>query len=98
MSDKDLIDLDTLLHGKPTWEEVVAFWKVDGDFCEEQYLVAAIEKHLLTEEQRKLMFDHHLSIEKMLNGRYVGGAEVSAAVGRIYDEWNAKLGFEAFGA
>jgi len=98
MSDKDLIDLDTLLHGSPTWEEVVAFWKVDGDFCEEQYLVAAIEKHLQTEEQRKLMFDHHLSIEKMLNGRYSAARRSCAAVQRIYGEWNAKLGFKAFGA
>lgn len=97
MSESKLIDLDTLLCGRPTWDQVVAFWK-DGEFCEEQYLVAAIEKHLLTEEQRKLMFDRHLSIEKMLNGRYVGGAEVGAAVERIYDEWNARLGFEAFGA
>ena len=37
------------------------------------------------------------SIEKMLNGRYVGTPEVSRVVFDMFDEWNAKLGFKAFG-
>ena len=91
-----MIDLDELLFGTPTWEQVVAFWK-NGEFCEEHYLIEAIEKHLLTEEQRKQMFDSRLTIEKILNGRYVGTPEVSRVVFDIFDEWNAKLGFKAFG-
>lgn len=90
-----MIDLDALLHGTPTWDQVVEFWKDDGEFCGEEYLVPAIEKHLLTEDQRKRMFDAHLSIEKMLNGRYYG--RQAPVVQAIYDEWNAKLGFKAFG-
>jgi hypothetical protein len=90
-----MIDLDELLNGTPTWDQVLEFWKDDGDFCGEQYLVEAIEKHLLTEDQRKRMFDAHLSIEKMLNGRY--GISLSPVVQAIYDEWNQKLGFKEFG-
>ena len=93
-----MIELDELLNGAPTWAQVVEFWKDDGEFCEEHYLIEAIEKHLLTEEQRKRMFDARLTIEKMLNGRYVGTPEVSRVVFDIYDEWNAKLGFKEFGS
>jgi hypothetical protein len=92
-----MIDLDGLLNGSPTWEQIVEFWKDDGDFCEEAYLVQAIEKWLQTEEQRKRMFDARLSIEKMLNGRYVPDGKTDLIVEAIYAEWNAKLGFKAFG-
>lgn len=92
-----MIDLDELLNGSPTWEQVVEFWKDDGDFCGEEYLVQAIERWLLTEDQRKRMFDSRLSIEKMLNGRYVSSGKVGEAVETIYAEWNTKLGFLAFG-
>jgi len=33
-----MIDLDELLNGSPTWEQVVEFWKDDGDFCGEEVL------------------------------------------------------------
>ena len=89
-----MIDLDALLYGTPTWKQVVEFWK-HGDFCEERYTVQAIEKHLLTEDQRKRMFDMRLSIEKMLNGRH-GNLE-SSTVDAIFEEWNTKLGFREFG-
>ena len=91
-----MIDLDGLLFGNPRWEEVVEFWKDDGEFCEERYLVDAIKKHLRTEDQRRRMFNLDVSIEDMLNGRYTG--DKSDAVRAIFDEWNAKLGFKAFGS
>jgi hypothetical protein len=93
-----MIDLEELLNGTPTWEQVVEFWKDDGEFCKEYYLVEAIEKWLLTEEQRKIMFDNRLSIEKMLNGRYPCSDEMYKVVHGIYDAWNAKLGFKKFGS
>lgn len=92
-----MIELDELLNETPTWEQVVEFWRDDGEFGEEHYLVNAIERWLLTEEQRKLMFDHRLSIEKMLNGRYAGTKENVKAVSGIFEAWNIKLGFIAFG-
>jgi hypothetical protein len=96
LKDVELVDLDCLCYaGPPAWEQVQKFW-LEGEWCEEKYLVKAIELHLLTEEQRKRMFDLHLSIEKMLNGRY-GGEDESAAVRSIYGEWNKKLGYHAFG-
>ena len=90
-----MIELDQLLSGNATMEQVAEFWKEDGEFHDERYLVQAIEKWLLTEDQRKAMFDARLTIEKMLNGEYDDkGEKVDSA---IYAEWNAKLGFKAFG-
>lgn len=86
--------LDELLYGNPDWEQIVAFFKT-GDFHEEQYLVEAIEQHLLTEDQRKLIFDSKLSIEKMLNGRTT--SQHSLVTQQVYNEWNTKLGFKYFG-
>ena len=86
-----MIDLDELLTGTPDWSSVVYFWQY-GEFDNESYLVEAIERYLLTEDQRKLMFDARLSIEKILNGRYSD----SSVVDVIVAEWNAKLGFKAF--
>lgn len=92
----ELIDLDELLHGDPTWQQVQEFFQY-GEFCEERYDVEAIEKHLLTEEQRIGMFNYHLSIEKMLNGRYPCQGKEKEFVYSCYEAWNAKLGFKAFG-
>jgi hypothetical protein len=92
-----MIDLDDLLyHGPsnpPTWAQVVEFFR-DGEFHEEHYLVAAIKKHLLTEEQREWMHER-ISIEDMLNGRTDGAYERDVV--RIFEEWNTKLGFHHFG-
>ena len=89
-----VIDLDQLLHGSCTPEEVSAFFK-DGEFFEEHYLVSAVERHLLTEVQRKTMFDFHLTLEKMFNGRY--GSQEEATVFEIFEQWNTKLGHKHFG-
>lgn len=91
---KEIIELDELLYGTPEWEKIVEFFK-EGDFPEESYLIAAIEKHLQTEEQRQAIFDNGISIEKMLNGRTTG--DTSSLKQSIYDAWNAKLGFKSFG-
>lgn len=91
---ENTIDLDALLNGEPTWDEVVAFFKAD-DFCEESYLVDAIKKHLRTEEQRKTLFDLDLSIEDCLNGRYTD--QQGKVIHAIYQQWNDKLGFKHFG-
>jgi len=89
------IELDELLTGTPSWEDVVEFFRI-GEFHDERYTVAAIEKHLLTEEQRKKMFDLRFDIVKMLNG-YVEGEEPQKVKYDIFAEWNAKLGFHHFG-
>ncbi len=88
------MELDELLSGQPSWEWVVSFFK-EGEFCQERYLVTAIKKHLLTEEQRKKLFELNLSIEECLNGGYTGDQEDS--VRSIYNEWNQKLGLHYFG-
>jgi hypothetical protein len=90
-----LIELETLLHGEPTLEQVREFFR-RGEFHEEHYSVAAIKRHLLTNEQKNLMVIHDLSIEDMLNGR-VAGEERNAIVAGFYRVWNARLGFAHFG-
>ncbi len=87
-----MIDLDELLYGEPRWADVVEFWQYE-DFPDEHYLVAAIEKHLQTEDQRKQLFEARLSIGKLLNGRFPGDSTVAA---EIFDAWNAKLGYKGF--
>lgn len=88
------LDLDYILFGSPKKEEICAYF-ARGEFHVEHYLVEAIEEHLLTEEQRKTMFENKLSIEKMLNGRY-GGKEEPVVLS-IEKEWNEQLGFKCFG-
>lgn len=90
-----MIDLDELLNGSPSWEQVTEFFR-NGEFHEESYLVEAIELYLQTDVQRQLIFDNRLSIEKMLNGRTQ--PQHSSITQQIYDEWNSKLGFKNFGA
>jgi len=87
------IDCDWLLNGEPTWPQVVEFFKI-GSFDSEEYLVAAIKKHLRTTHQRQWLALADISIEDVLNGRY--GADMENAVRGILDEWNTKLGFTHF--
>ena len=68
-------------------------WFKDGEYDDEKYLVQAIKMHLLTEQQKTMLFRVDLSIEDCLNGRYGEQPEVEA----MYEEWNAKLGFRCFG-
>lgn len=93
--DINRLELDYILYGDPSWDEVRKFF-LDGEFYEEHYLVQAIERHLLTDEQRTLMFMNHLTTEKMLNGRVEGQAGLDAE-NQIYAGWNEKLGWIHFG-
>ena len=93
------MDLDWLLNlaprlgtGSPEDDREIRDCFREGEFDSEEYLVEAIEKHLLTEDQRRQLFDNKLSIEKLLNGRF--GDE--PVVDQIFAEWNTALGFEHF--
>lgn len=66
-------------------------------FDSEEYLVSAIKQYLRTEEQRKWLYDHDLSIEDCLNGRYPGDLEEEVAE-VLYKPWNEILGFREFGS
>jgi len=75
---------------KEEWEEAC------GYFDKEEYLVAAIKKHLLTEDQKQILFNMNLSVEDLLNGRYpIGQGELIQHI--FYDVWNEKLGWKDFG-
>lgn len=65
-----------------------------GGFDSEEYLVAAIKRHLLTEDQRRRLYDLRLSIEDLLNGRVEGDQGI---YDEVFDVWNAALGWKAFG-
>lgn len=86
-----MIDLDTLLYGKPAWEEVVEFFN-KGEFYEEHYNVAAIKKYLITAEQKKEMCNNDISIEDILNGR----CSNTQLFEKIIKEWDAKIGGGVF--
>ena len=89
------IELDTLLFGTPSWNEVVDFWQ-RGEFHGEEYQVPAIKKHLRTDAQRKILADLDISIEEMLHGR-IDSQAGNVAVKAIFEEWNKKLGFHYYG-
>lgn len=93
------LDLDALLNfvstlGSGTDDEAIKEFFQKGSFDNEPYLIQAIEKHLQTEDQRKAIYDAHLSIEKILNGRF--GDDHSNLITTIFTEWNAKIGFIYF--
>lgn len=93
---KPPIDLEELLHGNPTWEEVVRFWKEDGEFFEEKYHMAAIKRYLRTPEQKIRLDEADISLEELMSGSY-GHAFHSMTQG-ILKEWNEKLGFHYYGS
>lgn len=96
-----MIELDTLLHGNPTREQVQEFFR-EGEFCQEHYLVAAIKKHLRTPAQKVILDRLDLSIEECLNGRYgdrpdaVSGKTQEILIAEMYADWNRRLGHKHF--
>lgn len=92
--DVSKMDLDYLIYGNPTSEEICAFF-ARGEFIEGKYLVDAIERHLVTDANWKTIGEHHLCVDKMLSGHYpVSKDEV---VQELLRQWNEKLGFDCFG-
>ena len=73
-------------------------WKEEcGFYDSEEYLVSAIRRILLTDEQRDRLHRLNVSIEDLLNGRYP--FDQSENIQRwFFDPWNAKLGWEEFNA
>lgn len=90
------IDLDELLNGNPTCEQVAEFFRV-GEFHEEHYAVEAIDRWLVTNEEREEMNRLNLRIEDMLNGR-VTGYESRLLAAELFHDWNVRLGFQYFRA
>ena len=88
------VDLDEVLYGNPSFEDVAAFWRDDGEFHGEEYLIPAIKRWLLTPEERLKMYENDIDISDILNGRYLGSK--SQFVCGLFDAWNQKLGFKAF--
>lgn len=78
-------------------DELGNLWKLANEAIDnEPQAIGLIKKHILTEPQRQLLFEHNMSIEDMLNGR-IAGEERQAVEATIYAEWNTKLGYQAFG-
>ena len=89
-----MIEMTELLYGNPSWENVQDFFK-NGDFRENEYLIAAIKKYLLTNEQKQIMSTHNFSIQNMLGGQIPH--ELIPIKTNIYQEWNTKLEVKYFG-
>jgi hypothetical protein len=70
-------------------------WHILYQADSEEPVVQVIKTRLLNEEDRKWMFDHKLSIEDLLNGRY--SIELQSEVFAIYERWNDRVGIKYFG-
>jgi len=79
---------------RPGWTKQVWF-EASGRCQDECYLVTAIKKYLLTEAERKRLFERDVSIEDLLNGRVEGDQGIYA---EMFDAWNALLGWREFGS
>lgn len=74
-----------------------ARWKEATGYGEnEAYLVLAIKQHLLTEDQKRALFDRNVSIEDVLNGRVENDPDGSFE-NSLFSSWNATLGWREFG-
>ena len=74
---------------KESWEEACSGYQ---DEC---YAVAAIKRHLMTNNEKAILFNLDLSIEDCLNGRYT--AEHAETIQILYRNWNRILGWHEFG-
>ena len=79
----------TSIWTKESWDEACGFHD------SEEYIVAAIKKHLRTPAQKAQMDKADVTIEDVLNGRIEGGSPDWVQV--MYDDWNIKLGWKEFG-
>ena len=91
------IELDQLLYDPipATPEQVHQFWRY-GEFHDEQYLVAAIKRYLLTESHKQILNQYDFSIEDMLNGRVDARKVPRNIVHSIFRDWNVWLNYDTF--
>ena len=73
-------------------EEMGHFTNADN----EAESVQAIKTHLLTEQERKKLYDANLSIEDVLNGRF-DESHSGLIEEELFPAWNEKLGYRHFG-
>lgn len=72
-------------------------WKtyfINDMFQEEYQLVSAIKRNLLSDEQKKFLFDNDISIEDILNGRFSG--DFDKEISMMLKDWNNKIGIKYF--
>jgi len=65
------------------------------DGSDEYIQISRIKKHLLTEEQKKQLYDANYDIADVLNGRTLPDFE--SKVESMFADWNTKLGRHVFG-
>jgi hypothetical protein len=65
------------------------------DGSDEHIQVRRIKEYLLTEEQKKQLYDANYDLSDVLNGRTLPDFE--SAVEAMFADWNAKLGRHIFG-
>lgn len=68
--------------------------RVKQGFYEEYELVMFIMEYLVNAEQNVWMFEQHLQIADLLNGRFNG--EQEPTIEAIFNDWNLKLGTVLF--
>lgn len=60
----------------------------------EERVVAAIENHLLSEQQEIWLRNNSLTVQDLLNGRYY--LEQEAKVHAMFEAWNVEIGMRHF--
>jgi hypothetical protein len=61
----------------------------------EEETIEIIKKHLITEEQKRWLYEQDLTIADILNGRFMVSLE--SQVNKILESWNDKIGKHVFG-
>jgi hypothetical protein len=74
---------------KQTWFEA------SGHGQHESYLAKAIQKNLLSAQDRAFMADRSYDVPDLLNGRWE--QEDAERIQSIFNDWNCKLGWKEFG-
>lgn len=85
------VDLDELLEGPPVTDmslvaDAIAFGH------DERWLIAIINRYLLTPEQARILVERRDSVQSVLNGWTRHNYQP------FFDAWNAKLGQKMFGS
>lgn len=70
-------------------------WRREADHGEE-YLIALIKKHLLTQDQRAILIANDWEIADILNGR-IPCSVLDMLDEKFFVPWNRVLGWKEFG-
>lgn len=78
------------------WEIVEFLEKLDLGLFEEYMLISFIEKYLVSKKEKEGLRKNKLTIEEILNGRFLYTDKKEEFINSMFSAWNTKLGREMF--